>query len=165
MRAAALLGANLLMLVAGLGVLPLLGVARSWRALVQRSALAYFSGILLAGIVSADLALVHVSFGWIGLAALAALGLGLCFWRLRGTDRPGLAPRPAVHDVVALAALLAVFVDYARAFRVAPLNDDAWAIWALKGHASTPSAGPIPSSSPAPPTTSRISTTRCCCRR
>lgn len=136
MRAAALLGANLLMLVAGLGVLLLLGVARSWRALVQRSALAYFSGILLAGIVSADLALVHVSFGWIGLAALAALGLGLCFWRLRGTDRPGLAPRPAVHDVVALVALLAVFVDYARAFRVAPLNRyDAWAIWALKGHA------------------------------
>ena len=136
MRVAGLLGANLLMLVAGLGVLPLLGVARSWRGLVQRSALAYFSGILLAGILAAHLALVHVSFGWIGLVALAAVGLGTCFWRLHGSERAGLIRRPAVLDLVGLAALLAVFVDYARAFRVAPLNRyDAWAIWALKGHA------------------------------
>ena len=34
MRMAALLGANALMLVAGLGMLPLLGIARSWRLLV-----------------------------------------------------------------------------------------------------------------------------------
>lgn len=135
MRAVGLLGANLLMLVSGLGVLPVLGVARSWRGLVQRSALAYFSGVVLAGIVSAHLALVHVSFGWIGLAVLAAGALGVCFWRLHGTERP-TRPRPAVLDLIGLTALLAVFVDYARAFRVAPLNRyDAWAIWALKGHA------------------------------
>ena len=36
MRMAALLGANALMLVAGLGMLPLLGIARSWRLLVFR---------------------------------------------------------------------------------------------------------------------------------
>jgi hypothetical protein len=135
MRAVSLFGANLLMLVAGLGVLPLLAIVGSWRGLVRRSALAYFSGILLAGIVSAHLALVHVSFGWIGLVALAAVGLGVCFWKLHGTERPGLR-RPAVVDMAGVAALLAVFVDYARAFRVAPLNRyDAWAIWALKGHA------------------------------
>jgi hypothetical protein len=135
MRAVSLFGANLLMLVAGLGVLPLLAIVGSWRGLVRRSALAYFSGILLAGIVSAHLALVHVSFGWIGLVTLAAVGLGVCFWKLHGTERPGLR-RPAVVDMAGVAALLAVFVDYARAFRVAPLNRyDAWAIWALKGHA------------------------------
>jgi hypothetical protein len=135
MRMAALLGANALMLVAGLGLLPLLGIARSWRLLVFRCGLAYFCGIVFVGIVSAHLALLHVSFGWIGLGLLAALSLGFCAWRLNGTERPGLR-RPdwvAAAGVVGLAVLM---LDYGRAFRVAPLNRyDAWAIWALKGHA------------------------------
>jgi len=39
-------------------------------------------------------------------------------------------------DLAGTAALAALVVEYARAFRVAPLNRyDAWAIWALKGHA------------------------------
>jgi hypothetical protein len=135
MRMAALLGANALMLVAGLGMLPLLGVARSWRLLVFRCGLAYLCGILLVGIVSAHLALVHVSFGWIGLALLAALSLGFCAWRLNGTERPGWR-RPDWIEGIAFAALVALMIDYGRAFRVAPLNRyDAWAIWALKGHA------------------------------
>ena len=135
MRMAALLGANALMLVAGLGMLPLLGIARSWRLLVFRCGLAYLCGILLVGIVSAQLALVHVSFGWIGLAVLAALSLGFCAWRLNGTERPGRR-RPNWIDGVGFAALIALMIDYGRAFRVAPLNRyDAWAIWALKGHA------------------------------
>ena len=49
MRMAALLGANALMLVAGLGLLPLLGIARSWRLLLFRCGLAYLCGILLVG--------------------------------------------------------------------------------------------------------------------
>ena len=135
MRMAALLGANALMLVAGLGMLPLLGIARSWRLLVFRCGLAYLCGILLVGIVSAHLALVHVSFGWIGLAVMAALSLGFCAWRLNGTERPGWR-RPDWIDAVGFAALIALIIDYGRAFRVAPLNRyDAWAIWALKGHA------------------------------
>jgi len=135
MRIAALLGANALMLVAGLGLLPLLGIARSWRLLLLRSGLAYLCGLLLVGIVSAHLALLHVSFGWIGLGILAALSLGSCAWRLSGTERPAWR-RPSWLDAAGLVALIALTVDYGRAFRVAPLNRyDAWAIWALKGHA------------------------------
>ena len=88
MRMAALVGANVLMLLAGLGMLPLLGIARSWRLLAFRCGLAYLCGLLLVGIVSAHLALVHVSFGWIGLGVLAALSLAFCAWRLNGTERP-----------------------------------------------------------------------------
>lgn len=135
MRAEALVGANLLMLLAGLGVLPLLRVAHSWRELAYRSGLAYLCGILLAGILSAHLALVHVGFGWAGLATLAVVSLAACCWRLRGSERPGWALPGWIH-VVGIVAVAVVIADYARAFRVAPLNRyDAWAIWALKGHA------------------------------
>ena len=135
MRMTALLGANALMLVAGFGILPLLGIARSWRLLFFRCGLAYLCGILLVGIVSAHLALVHVSFGWTGLGILAAFSLGLCAWRLKGTERPSWR-RPGWIDTAGFAALVALMIDYGRAFRVAPLNRyDAWAIWALKGHA------------------------------
>jgi hypothetical protein len=135
MRMAALLGANALMLVAGLGMLPLLGIARSWRLLFFRCGLAYLCGILLVGIVSAHLALVHASFGWTGLGLLAALSFGFCGWRLNGTERPTWR-RPDWIEAVGFAALVALILDYGRAFRVAPLNRyDAWAIWALKGHA------------------------------
>jgi hypothetical protein len=135
MRVAALLAANVLMLGAGLGLLPLLGVARSWRELVARSGLAYLCGILLAGIVAANLALVHVSFGWIGLGLLAALSLVVGGLRLRGTERP-VVRRPTWTALAGTAVLVALLVEYWRAFIVAPLNRyDAWAIWALKGHA------------------------------
>jgi hypothetical protein len=135
MRAEALVGANLLMLLAGLGLLPLLRVAHSWRELAYRSGLAYLCGILLAGILSAHLALVQVGFGWAGLATLAVVSLAACFWRLRGSERPSWV-RPGWIHVAGVVAVAAVIADYVRAFRVAPLNRyDAWAIWALKGHA------------------------------
>jgi hypothetical protein len=135
MRAAGLLGANLLILVAGLGLLPLLGAARSWRELLSRCGLAYLCGLVLVGILSAHLALVHVTVGWVGLALLAAGAVAATFWRLRGTARSGPV-RPGWVDLAGAAALIALIVEYARAFRVAPLNRyDAWAIWALKGHA------------------------------
>jgi hypothetical protein len=135
MRAAGLLGANLLILVSGLGLLPLLGAARSWRELLSRCGLAYLCGLVLVGILSAHLALVHVTVGWVGLALLAAGAVAATFWRLRGTARRG-SVRPGWVDLAGAAALTALIVEYARAFRVAPLNRyDAWAIWALKGHA------------------------------
>jgi hypothetical protein len=134
-RALALIGANILMLVTGVGLLPLLGIARSWRDLAYRSGLAYLCGLVLVGIVSAHLALVHVAIGWIGLSLLAAASVAFCVWRLRGTEQPALR-RPAWIHLAGFAVLTAVLVDYARAFRVAPLNRyDAWAIWTLKGHA------------------------------
>ncbi|HEU5278547.1 MAG TPA: hypothetical protein VFU26_06550 [Gaiellaceae bacterium] len=135
MRAVGLLGANALIAVAGAGLLPALGVARSWRELLSRAGLAYLLGLLLAGVVSAHLALVHVGVGWTALSLLAAISLGFAVWRLRGTERP-VWRLPAWLDAAGFAALAVLVVDYARAFRVAPLDRyDAWAIWALKGHA------------------------------
>ncbi len=135
MRIAALLAPNALMLAAGLGALPLLGVARSWRELVARSGLAYLCGIVLAGIVAAQLALVHVSVGWIGLSVLAVASLAAGGMRLRGSERP-VWRRPGWFSLAAVAALAAWLAECARAFAVAPLDRyDAWAIWALKGHA------------------------------
>jgi hypothetical protein len=134
-RASGLLGANLLILVVGLGALPLLGVARSWRELVSRCGLAYLCGLVIVGVVAAHLALLHVSLGWIGLGVSAVAALAAMFWRLRGTAGPA-RPRLGWVDIAGGAAFLALVVEYARAFRVAPLNRyDAWAIWALKGHA------------------------------
>jgi hypothetical protein len=134
-RATGLLGANLLIVVVGLGALPLLGVARSWRELLSRCGLAYICGLVIVGIVSAHLALVHVSVGWIGLSVLAAGALVVLVWRLHGTGPIRLA-RPGWVDLAGLAVFAALVIEYARAFRVAPLNRyDAWAIWALKGHA------------------------------
>jgi hypothetical protein len=135
MRVAGLLGANALMLAAGFGVLPLLGIARSWRELVARSGLAYLSGVLLAGIVAAQLALVHVSIGWVGLSVLAVAALAGGGMRLRGSERP-VWRRPGWLSLTAVAGLAALLAEYTRAFAVAPLDRyDAWAIWALKGHA------------------------------
>ncbi len=135
MRVAGLLGANALMLAAGFGLLPLLGIARSWRELVARSGLAYLCGIVLAGIVAAHLALVHVSVGWIGLSVLALASLAAGALRLRGSERPEWR-RPGWFSLAAVAALAAWLAECARAFAVAPLDRyDAWAIWALKGHA------------------------------
>ena len=110
MRAEALVGANLLMLLAGLGMLPLLRVAHSWRELAYRSGLAYLCGILLAGILSAHLALAHVGFGWAGLATLAVVSLAACCWRLRGTERPGWALPGWIH-VVGIVAVAVVIAD------------------------------------------------------
>jgi hypothetical protein len=134
-RIAGLLGANALILVVGLGLLPWLGVARSWRQLVARCGLAYLCGLVAVGILAAHLALVHVSFGWPALAVVASLAAVSGAWHLRGSERPAWT-RPQWLVLAAAAALAALLVEYARAFAVAPLNRyDAWAIWALKGHA------------------------------
>jgi hypothetical protein len=134
-RVAELLAANALMFVTGAGLLPWLGVARSWRMLVARLGLAYLCGLVATGIVAAHLALVHVGVGWIGLLVLAAVSATSGAWHLRGSDRP-VWRRPRALGLVGIAALAALLVEYARAFAVAPLNRyDAWAIWALKGHA------------------------------
>ena len=135
MRVAGLLGANALIVCIGLGVLPWLGAARSWRQLVSRCGLAYLCGLVVTGILAAHLALVHVTFGWPALALVAAISAVSGAWHLRGSERPA-RPRPHWPAIGAAAALAAVLAEYARAFAVAPLNRyDAWAIWALKGHA------------------------------
>jgi hypothetical protein len=134
-RVAGLLGANALMFCTGLGVLPWLGVARSWRELVSRCGLAYLCGLVLTGILAAHLALVHVSFGWLALALVTSVSVVSGAWHLKGSPR-AIWTRPRWTVVGAVAGLIALLVEYARAFAVAPLDRyDAWAIWALKGHA------------------------------
>ena len=59
MRVAGLLGANALIFCIGLGVLPWLGVARSWRRLVSRCGLAYLCGLVVTGILGAGVAAQH----------------------------------------------------------------------------------------------------------
>jgi hypothetical protein len=135
MRVAGLLGANALIFCVGLGVLPWLGVARSWRQLVARSGLAYLCGLVVTGILAAHLALVHVAFGWLALSLAAAVSVLSGAWHLRGSERP-VWTRPRWPALGAAAALVALLAEYARSFAVAPLDRyDAWAIWALKGHA------------------------------
>jgi len=134
-RVAGLLGANALMLCTGLGMLPWLGVARSWRELVSRCGLAYLCGLVLTGILAAHLALVHVSFGWLALTLVTSVSVVSGAWHLKGSPR-AVWTRPRWTVVGAVAGLIALLVEYARAFAVAPLDRyDAWAIWALKGHA------------------------------
>src|SRR5919201_5738469 len=56
--------------------------------------------------------------------------------RRRRDRRKRACARPRQLTVAGVAALGAVVVEYGRGFAVAPLNRyDAWAIWALKGHA------------------------------
>jgi hypothetical protein len=135
LRVTALLGANALMFLTGLGLLPLLGAARSWAELWARSGLAWLCGLVTAGIVAANLALVSVSFDWIGLATLTVITAVAGAWRLRGTGAPTVR-RPTWLSLTGAAILVGILAEYGRGFAVAPLNRyDAWAIWALKGHA------------------------------
>jgi hypothetical protein len=134
-RVAGLLGANALIFCVGLGVLPWLGVAQSWRLLVARSGLAYLCGLVVTGVLAAHLALVHVAFGWLALSLAAAISVLSGAWHLRGSERP-VWTRPRWPALGAAAALIALLAEYTRSFAVAPLDRyDAWAIWALKGHA------------------------------
>jgi hypothetical protein len=134
-KIAELLAANALMFVVGLGLLPLIGAARSWRELGTRSTLAYVAGIGVIGILSAHLALVRVSVGWPALGTMAGLSVVAGTLRLRGTERIRWE-RQAWISIAGLVASLLILVEYGRAFAVATLDRyDAWAIWTLKGHA------------------------------
>jgi hypothetical protein len=124
---ARLLFANVLELVIGLGVTTALRVPPG---------AAYLAGLALVGIISAHLSLVHVSFGWIGLAVLAALACAVIVragaWR---RWRPG---KGSPWTWAACGVLLALFVHAWPAFADRPLEDyDGWALWGMKAKALT----------------------------
>src|SRR5262245_62208941 len=108
---ARLLLANLLELVIGVGAAALL------RAPLGT---AYLAGLAVVGIVSAHLALVHVSFGWTGLALLAAASV-VVTWR--ALPRRWVRPRLTAWSVGGLALLIAFFVHAWPTFASKPLND------------------------------------------
>jgi hypothetical protein len=121
---ARLLLANVLELVIGVGVAALL------RAPLGT---AYLAGLAVVGIVSAHLALVHVSFGWIGLALLAAAAVAVT-WRT--LPRRWVRPRVSGWSLAGGAALLVFLVHAWPTFTSKPLDDyDGWAIWGMKGKA------------------------------
>jgi hypothetical protein len=136
-----LLVANLLMLAAGAGLLPVLGLARSRREVVARIGLAYMVGVAVSALLAAHLALltgalgIDLGFGAVGLFALAACALAAGWARLRGLDA-GLPPRRDVLGLAAVGAALVLVAHAARTFAVKPLHEwDGWAIWATKSRA------------------------------
>jgi hypothetical protein len=139
---AAVLVANVLMLGAGAGLLPLLGLARSRRELGARLGLAYMVGVVAVGALSANLALLtgalglDLGFGAIGLFVFAVASLALGLRRLPAGAR---GPRPDAAALVGLLALVpaaAIVVAAVRAYAVKPLLEyDGWVIWATKARA------------------------------
>jgi hypothetical protein len=121
-----------LLLANGLELLIGLGAATLLRAPL---ASAYLLGLAVVGVVSAHLALVHVSFGWTGLSLLSAASL-VVVWRW-ASWRPAL-PRPNAWALAGAAALVALLVHAWPAFASRPLADyDGWAIWGMKAKALT----------------------------
>src|SRR5581483_7862592 len=80
----ALAGVNVLMLVLGCGLLPVLRLAATRRELLARLPLAYAVGLAATGILAADLAVVDVPVGWIVLGIAAAVAVAVGLRRLRG---------------------------------------------------------------------------------
>lgn len=143
---AGLLFAQLLYLVIGAGLLPLLGIAPTWGLWRRRFGLAYLVGLAVAGILAAQLALVDAPLGLVELTVLAVVALVLGWRRLRrvpttAPKRPLELPRPLAWANVALsvatALLLGVLLGRATsAFAARPLKEwDGWAIWGTKAKA------------------------------
>jgi hypothetical protein len=138
----AVLVANLLILLVGAGLAPLLGLAASRRQLAARLGLAYMLGIVVVGALSSYAALlagaagIDLGFGAIGLFLLAAASLAAGLRRLPAGERSG---RPGLATLAGLAALVpaaALLVQTARALSVKPLQEfDGWVIWATKARA------------------------------
>jgi hypothetical protein len=129
-----LVAVDLLVAALGLGLLPLLGAARSWAELAARCGLAPLVGLAATGVAGALLPLAKVTVGPVAVGAAAAVALGLAARRLRGTAwRP---PRPSPLAVAGGLAVLGFAALAVPAFRVTPFDEyDAWAIWALKARA------------------------------
>lgn len=149
--AARLLLLNVLVLVLGLGLLPLVRIAPSWSALRSRWPLAYMVGVAILGIVDATLELVHVPLGLIEVAVLAAASaVGGSFRLLDQRARPDVPapqPDPAARDgrvdrlsvvggLIALSLALALAARATHAYAVRPLREyDGWAIYGAKARA------------------------------
>lgn len=134
---AGLLYLQLLYLAIGVGLLPLLRIAPfDLRALAGfRIGLAYISGIAAAGILGAELALIHVPLGLVELTLLALVLLVFAFMR-RPVAAPGEPFRPQWIGFAPLAPLGALLAYALVAVGRRPLLEfDGWAIWGMKARA------------------------------
>lgn len=134
----ALIGANLVMLLLGSGLLALSGLARSRAELVSRALLGYLVGIAATGILASELAILGVAVGPVLLivAALVMLAAGLL--KLGASTKPPEGARaPAGAPAFVLLGL--AFLLLARAiplFATKPLlESDGWMIWGLRARA------------------------------
>ena len=143
---AGLLFANVLYLVIGVALLPLLRIVRTRAELVARLGLAYMLGVAAIGALSAHLALIGVPVGLVELVVLALLA-GIPAWRrirrLPNAPSDTLSLGEGGFDLASRAVGVAAFVTALvllahaeHAFSVRPLVEwDGWAIWAMKARA------------------------------
>lgn len=132
---------NLLMALFGVGLMLLLGIARSTRRLLVRAPLAYGIGLAGTGVVGSTLELVRAPLGTVELTILAVAALAGGGVRLLTRERGEQATqRPSrLSLAVGLAGAgvaLALVLQAAYAFSVRPLREyDGWVIWATKSRA------------------------------
>jgi len=143
---AGLLAANVLYLVIGIALMPLLRIARTRAELTAKLGLAYMVGVAATGVLSAHLALVDVPVGLTELVVLALI-IGVAAWRRlrRIPEGPSntlsfgqgqLAVASRVIGVAAFLVTLVLLAHTLNAFSVRPLVEwDGWAIWAMKARA------------------------------
>ena len=134
---AGLLAANLLFLVIGAELLPLLRIARTRAELRTRLALGYIVGVAAVGILAAHLALVDVPIGLVELVVLVVVLAWPAWRRVRalpeGVRRPA---RVGALGILTFVAALVLLGHAARAFEVRPLVEwDGWAIWGTRARA------------------------------
>jgi hypothetical protein len=140
MTVARLLGENVVLFLLGLGLLPIIGLARTVQQIRHRWGLAYLTGIAAAGIVAATLAVLEVPFSPGALIAVTILALAGGYGRLRPDggrlERPRRTTADRIAGRVGVAVLLACAAGMAYAVASEPLDEyDGWAIWGLKAHA------------------------------
>jgi hypothetical protein len=134
----ALVGSNSLMLVLGVGLLPLLRLAGTRREVLARLPLAYAVGLAATGILAADLAVMGLPVGWTVLAVLAAVSAAAGLRRLpRGASRlSGTRMLFSLPAYLVLCLTAAFAIPAARLLAVIPLvSIDGWAIWGTRAHA------------------------------
>ena len=136
-RIVALVAANVSCSGSGAGMLPLLGLARTPQQLLAKLPLAYAVGLVTTGVLAAELAVVGVPFGWIALAAVTAVALGV---GLRRVERVPWEPGPPLLQRLPAFALLGIVVAFlasaAGLFAVKPLFEtDGWMLWAMRARA------------------------------
>jgi hypothetical protein len=134
-----LVAANVLYFAVGVGLLPILRIARTWGEALTRLPLAYLLGVAATAILAAHLALIEVPLGLAELVVLAGLVLLAGWRRLRGTstsDRQSLAGEPGWSTAIGAAAFVvcAILLVHAwRTYELRPLLEwDGWAIWGTR---------------------------------
>jgi hypothetical protein len=154
---ARLLLLNAAFAVLGLGLLPVLGIARTPRELAERSGLAYLLGVAAVGVIGTDLPIAGVAFSLPVFLVLGVVVVAGGSARLRvamrhqlGTpearvSHPSPFGAPVLAALAGFGALVFLLVHAGRAFAVHPLGStssappvfdyDSWAIWTLKARA------------------------------